>query len=255
MSLINVISFNVLCSGKKDHFWTKRKPLVKAVLRAHDPDIFCLQEAHYRWMNAVCADFPDYGYAGVGRNNGKRLGEFAPIFYKKERFDLLRQETFWLSETPSTPSKGWDAACIRICTRAILRDKQSDETVAVMNTHLDHRGVVAVVKGMELIAARAAETDDLPTVLTGDFNAPPTAQTYAIALESGFLDTRTAAPDHDGTPTFHNFGDPNDKAFEQIIDYIFVKHCAAVRAFRVITDRPDGKMPSDHDPVFAQIEF
>ena len=121
---MKVMSFNVLCSGKGQNWWGKRKPLVRDVIRKYDPDTFGLQEAHYRWMNYLCKELKDtYDYVGVGRDNGKRMGEFSPVFYKKDKYEVIETGNFWLSETPEKPGKGWDAACVRICSYAVLKDK------------------------------------------------------------------------------------------------------------------------------------
>ena len=247
---MNVMSFNVLCRD-----WAPRVPLVTEVIRAYSPDVFGLQEAHADWMDAVCAAFPDYDYVGVGRNDGKREGEFSPVFYRKDRFTPLDSGSFWLSETPDVPGKGWDAACIRICSWAKLEDKTNGKRFAAMDTHLDHRGVVAAEQGTALILERAAKFGTLPVLLMGDFNARPDSAPYRRATDAGFLDARALSPIRDERFTFHNFGDPNDKAFETVIDYIFVKNCKSVDAFRVIIDRVDGQLPSDHYPVFARVNI
>ena len=247
---MNVLSFNVLCRD-----WAPRVPLVTDVIRAEAPDVFGLQEAHADWMDAVCAAFSDYDYVGIGRNDGKRDGEFSAVFYQKDRFTLLDSGHFWLSETPDVPGKGWDAACIRICSWAKLEDKTNGKRFAVMNTHLDHRGAVAAEQGMALILERAAQFGDLPVLLTGDFNSFPESAPCRRAMDAGFADARAVAPVRDDLYTFHNFGDPNDNAFQKIIDYIFVKNCKSVESFRVVTDRPDGFLPSDHYPVFAAVNI
>ena len=245
---MKLMSFNVLCRD-----WAPRVPLVSSVIRTYAPDVFGLQEAHADWMDAVCAAFPDYAYVGIGRNDGKREGEFSPVFYRKDRFSLLDSGHFWLSETPDVPGKGWDAACIRICSWALLEDKTTGERFAAMNTHLDHRGPVAAENGMALIVERAAQFGDLPVLLMGDFNSFPDSAPYRRAMDAGFSDAREITPIRDGMYTFHNFDDPDDNAFQKIIDYIFVKNCKSVESFRVLTDRTDGKLPSDHYPVFATV--
>ncbi len=247
---MNVLSFNILCRD-----WQPRVPPVTATIRDTAPDLFGLQEAHAGWMDAICAAFPDYAYVGIGRDDGKREGEFAPVFYKKDRFALLDSGHFWLSETPDRPGKGWDAACIRICSWALLEDKTTGERFAAMDTHLDHRGPVAAEQGMALILDRAAQFGDLPVLLMGDFNSFPDSAPYRRAMAAGFSDARDIAPVRDEMFTFHNYDDPDDNAFRKIIDYIFIKNCKSVDSFRVLTDRQDGQLPSDHYPVFAAVQL
>ena len=120
---MKVLSYNVLCYGCENHSWFDRKNDVVAIVRERKPDIFGLQEAHWDWMQVFINCFPEYNYVGVGRDDGKKEGEFSPVFYRKDKFDLLDSGHFWISETPDKPSFGWDARCIRIASYAKLLDK------------------------------------------------------------------------------------------------------------------------------------
>ena len=80
---MRIMSFNVLCYGNEKHFWTKRIPLVVRTIRNCDPDTFGVQEAHYGWMKALAAAFPDYAYVGVGRDNGKKRVNILRFFTEK----------------------------------------------------------------------------------------------------------------------------------------------------------------------------
>ena len=90
-------------------------------------------------------------YIGVGRDDGKTKGEYAPIFYRKDRFKLLRSGNFWLSENTIKPNKGWDAAYIRICTWGEFKDKTDKFKFWFFNLHMDHIGVVARRESAKLI--------------------------------------------------------------------------------------------------------
>lgn len=246
---MRVMSFNVLCGGAGQKFWTKRKTLVRDVIRKYSPDTFGLQEAHYRWMNYLCAELPEYDYVGVGRDNGKRLGEFSPVFYKKDKYEVVETGNFWLSETPEKPGKGWDAACVRICSYAVLQDKATGEKVAHFNTHLDHVGPIAQSEGAKLIAERADVFRGIPTVVTGDFNVTPDSGAYKSITAAGFKDARVLATESDDCGTYHNFG-----KCSEMIDFIFVKNGFRATSFRTVTDLIDGRFPSDHYPVLAELE-
>lgn len=250
-----VMSFNVLCGGRNELSWQNRIPLVVRTIRKADPDTFGVQEAHIGWMRALKSAFPDYGYAGVGRDNGKKRGEYAAVFYKKEKFELLDAGTFWLNETPDKPKKGWDAACIRICSYAKLRDKRTDHIFVHMNTHLDHVGSIAMQNGAELIAERAvAFGKDIPVILTGDMNVLPDAAPCQAFRNAGFDDTRDTAASSDTAYTFHDY-QPENPIAHSVIDYIFVKGEISVRKQRVIRKKIDGLFPSDHFPVVAELEL
>ncbi len=253
---MRVMSFNILCGGQKENWWKKRTGRVVEIIKKYAPDTFGLQEAHYRWMNVVCKALPEYDYVGVGRDNGKRLGEFSPVFYLKDKFEVVDKGNFWLSETPEVPGKGWDAACIRICSYAVLREKQTGKTFAHFNTHLDHVGPTAQIEGARIIADRGLKYPDMPTVVTGDFNVVPDSQPYKTIIASGFKDTRDIAKISDDFHTFHNFDRLHQgKLSRDIIDYVFVRNIDEVVSFKTVTDKVEGMFPSDHYPVIAEFDI
>lgn len=245
-----VMSFNVLCGGPGKKEITKRMPLVRDVIKKYLPDTFGLQEAHSQWMDYLCASLPEYNFVGVGREDGKNLGEYSPVFYKRDSFDKIGEGNFWLSETPEKPGRGWDAACVRICSYALLRDKKSDSEFLHFNTHLDHVGPVAQREGAKLIAERTAKYGDMPSIITGDFNVTPESEAYKTVISSGFSDARLVSENTDSTATFHDFGKCGG-----IIDFIFINKFIKAEKFTTVTDTFDGVYPSDHYPVISQIIF
>ncbi|GIT35524.1 MAG: hypothetical protein Ct9H300mP4_18430 [Gammaproteobacteria bacterium] len=115
---------------------------------------------------------------GVGRDDGKKKGEFCAIYFDTTRYVLSKNSTFWLSETPDTISVGWDAALERICTYGLFKDRiTKKEFLGFFKTHFDHIGVVAREKSSELILKRIDKINrqSLPVVLMGDFNSTPKA--------------------------------------------------------------------------------
>ena len=248
------MSFNLLCGGEGRRAWPCRAEMALDTIRKEAPDSVGVQEAHYDWIRTLCAGLPDYDYVGVGREDGKTEGEFSAVFYKKEKFELLDSGSFWLSETPDVPGKGWDAVCVRICSWAKLRCRKCGKTFVHFNTHLDHRGPVAMQKGAELVAKKAEEIcPDLPAVFTGDFNVTPDSAPYAAVLAGGFADARALAPVTDNGVTFHGDVFVNPGFAGDIIDYCFVKNVRAVETYRVIREAYPGDLyPSDHFPVVVE---
>lgn len=187
---MKVMTFNVLCHGCEGHDWFDRQDDVIATVRNYMPDIFGLQEAHLDWMKAFWNNMPEYDYVGVGREDGKEEGEFSPVFYKKDKFDFIEGNTFWISETPAVPSKSWDTACIRVCSYAKLRDKATGKEFIAMNTHLDHVSVEARKNGVRLINEFAKDID-CPVVITGDFNIPEKTDCYPDMIGTAFSETQS----------------------------------------------------------------
>lgn len=181
--------------------------------------LLCLQEAlHHQIIDIVTSlnaailsehhsglsGLPLWDYVGGGREDGKNIGEISPVLFRRDIFELVRSDHTWLSETPDRPSKGWDADCIRALTGAVLRHRGTSREVAVFNTHLDHKGVVARKKSITVIldtikricrSDLATGTAQLPFVLTGDFNSTPEREAYRACLNSGLaLDAYDATP-------------------------------------------------------------
>ena len=251
---IKAMSFNILCAGDGENEWQKRVTRVVRMIKDEAPDLFGVQEAHHDWMEALTKALPKYDWSGVGRDNGKKKGEYAALFYKKEKYDKLDEGHFWLSEHPDKPGKGWDADCIRICSWVKLQEKETEKQFVFMNTHLDHIGTNAMQYGAELVAKRVQEiAGDLPVILTGDFNVTPDSAPCKAIKDGGFSDTRDAAAATDKGRTYHGFS--SGKEGISTIDYIFVKGDVKVKSFSVNRNMSDGHFPSDHFPVVALLEF
>ena len=252
---IKIMSFNVLCYGPDGMFWTDRKGMVADILRENKPDSFGLQESHYDWMQAVSEALPEYACVGVGRDDGAQGGEFSPVFYLKDKYDVLDSGTFWLSETPDTPSYGWDAVCRRVCSWAKLRNKENGTEYVHINTHLDHIGPNARTNGLQMILDHAAKFD-VPVVCTGDFNFREGCELYKQMTSGCLKDAKYAAEDTMSNVTFNAFYPVvNKPEAPGIIDFINFSKDVNVKKYKVITDRPDGKFPSDHNPVLATAEI
>ena len=137
-----IIQYNIRMNTPSDgeNAWPLRKEKVAGLLKFHEADIFNVQEALPEQMDDLTALFPDFDHVGVGRDDGIRAGEHMGIFYKKDRFEKIKDGMFWLSETPDKPGFGWDAVCNRTVTWIKLKDKITKKTFYVFDTHFDHRG-------------------------------------------------------------------------------------------------------------------
>lgn len=178
---LNIMTFNIRLDAESDSLnnWKYRKDVAAQVIKNYNVDIVGAQEVCPNQMQDLKDRLPDYIAVGVGRDdgtNGPHSGESSPLFYKKDRFKEHGSGTFWLSETPQIPSKGWDAAYPRVATWAVLEDMTSGKKIFVVNTHLDHIGQEARIKGVTLMLEKAMEVaEGYPVILTGDFNSEPTS--------------------------------------------------------------------------------
>lgn len=251
---LNVASFNIRYDNPGDgvNAWPNRREWVRELLDYHDLEIVGLQEALARQLEYLAQG--RFASVGVGRDDGKKAGEFAPILYDQRRFERLRDETFWLSETPEKPSKGWDASLPRICTWAQFRDRVSGRVFFVFNTHFDHWGTVAREKSAELLLKQTeAIAGPAPFFLTGDFNLnPDTAPVRSLSAALRNARDLSEAKPYGPTGTFNGFDfqDPPDGP----IDYIFVNRPVRVLKYAVLPDNWDHRYPSDHLPVAIRAE-
>lgn len=256
---IKVMTYNIRLDLKSDEInaWSQRKDFFTAQLQFYSPDIFGIQEALPNQVSDISAALPGYTHVGVGRD-GNNTGEASSIFFKKKRFVIKDSGTFWLSETPDTVSKGWDAAYKRVCTYAQLLDKKTKKQFWVFNTHLDNEGELARTKGLELILSRmqSMNTMHFPIILTGDFNTEPSAPRIQL-LKTKMTDTREASVQKPFGPsgTFNGF--KHNEPVTMLIDYIFISKETnwIVNKYAILSDSKDLRYPSDHLPVFVELNI
>ena len=253
---ITVISYNIRYNNPEDgrNIWENRRGTVAALLNEQNMDFVGLQEVVYPQLKDLVQALETYDYIGVGREDGKTKGEYAPIFYKKDKYKLLKSNTFWLSETPDSISKGWDASLERICTYGLFQNQMTQEKIWVFNTHFDHKGIEARIKSVDLIIERIKmlNSDNLPVVITGDFNLTPEAAPIK-KMQSHYLDVQKNLPENDPYyATANNFN--TEKKGGNRIDYVFVKGLKVHSAKHLYQKTPIGGWASDHHPVFVKLQ-
>lgn len=258
---MNVASFNIRMDTSQDgdNQWSNRKDLAANVIKFYNVDIFGAQEVLHHQLTDMLERLPGYDYVGVGREDGKTKGEYSPIFYQKDRFNVQKSGNFWLAEDMNAiGKKGWDAACERVATWAIFQDKESGKKFFFLNTHLDHMGKVARHEGASLVLEQVKKlSEGLPVIVTGDFNAAPEDDPIRVLTSTNdarhLTHARTIAPLKYGPEwTFHNYGRiPNEK--REWIDYIFVKGNINVLRHGVLTETLNHLYPSDHCPILSTL--
>lgn len=235
--------------------WGKRLPIIGQLVRFHGFDIFGAQELLSHQIDGLAGQVPEFAWIGVGRDDGQKKGEFSPIYYRKDRFTLLRNGTFWLAEKTDTPAKGWDAALPRICTWAEFQDKKNKKKFFVFNTHFDHKGEQARLESARLILKKIDElAGSAPAILTGDFNFDQDHQGYGILAASPLKDSYGISPIRlANTSTFNNFDIRT--AGDRRIDHIFFSKQFDAKKYGILTDSYQGKLPSDHYPVVTVLSW
>ena len=253
-STLKVMSYNIRLGSANDgtNSWALRYPATAEMIEDQMPDIFGVQEALAPQIRFIEDNFVDYKSVGVGREDGKNDGEHMSIFWNKKTVSLLKWGTFWLSETPEKPSMGWDAACKRTATWALMKCKKTGKKFYYVNTHLDHKGAEAQKNGLKLIVDRIDDInpEGYPMILTGDFNITPDNPNL-VELDSKMQSVRKVAEKTDNHDTFNGWGKGKG-----VIDYIYASGFSAYPEYQTVTKKyADRKFVSDHYPICAVLVF
>lgn len=254
---LNIATYNIRYDSPNDkgNMWQDRSPHLINLIKFHQMDIIGTQEGLHHQLEEMKEGL-EFPYIGVGRDQGDEAGEFSAIFYDPSKLEVLEENTFWLSETPDTPSKGWDAQLNRVCTYGKFKHKQKG-VFYVFNIHYDHQGQKAREESSKLVIKKINEinTDNLPIILMGDFNVTKDNPAYKSILASTLHDSM----DESVTPSIGPKGTFNafqwDLLPENIIDHIFVSDHFKIHRHGILTDNYGKKYPSDHFPVMVEVSW
>ncbi len=269
---LHILTFNIRYANPEDGInrWENRIPIVDSYFSKEMPDIIGMQEVLHSQLIDLQEMLPNYSFIGTGRDDGKEGGEYSPLFFRTDKFNLLEHSQFWLTETPNVPgSRSWDAAITRIVAWAKLEHKPSGKVFFCFNTHFDHRGVEARKKSTDLMSEKIQKIAiNYPVIAMGDFNIIKNDTNLGSALYYNLIgifkenhslvnsEYISKAPVTTSGATTNGFrqnwtiGEPGDAK-----DYIFVNDHFNVELYRV--DRVmEGKVfISDHWPVVSIISF
>ncbi|WP_135666027.1 endonuclease/exonuclease/phosphatase family protein [Halorhabdus rudnickae] len=261
---LRAMTYNVRYDTPEDgaHAWAHRRDAVASTIRFHRPDVVGLQEPLDHQLAFLADRLESFEWVGSSRVDGDREGEYTPIGYRRDRFDSVASGTFWLSETPDEPgSLGWDARHPRIVTWVRLRDRSTGTQHLQANTHFSHEGARARQESAQLVLDRLeALADGEPIVLTGDFNAVAGDPVFDVLVGARKRDSplhsapkRSSDPAHGPSTSRTDF---EALVHDRKIDHIFVTGDVSVGQHGVCCDcYDDGRYPSDHLPVLAELDL
>lgn len=235
----------------------KRAKLFAQQINDHMPDVLGVQEINSDWVKKMEEFLPQYDYYGVkrGGDENEKKSEMNGIFYLKEKYELIESDTFWISDTPDVESKYQDAGCYRICSYVILKNKVTGKIFAHFNTHFDNTSEAAQELGGKLVSKRAkdvtASYDDIPVVITGDFNQYSDAPGCVALEENGFLNVGKTVENGDNMVTYNGW---TDETVGRPIDYIYVNDGFAVKNYQVVTEIGAKTNVSDHYMIEAVLK-
>ena len=279
MTNIGVLSYNVRYANRGDHHdvWHDRRDAVARLVRFHRPDIAAFQEPVPEQRRDLQERLPSYEFVGRGRNPGGD-GEGCPIAVRADRWEIVDDGTFWLSETPEEPSTDWNAAHPRIATWARVGAVGDPAELLVVNTHLDHVSAHARRESARLLRTRLPKlargsaddsAESIPVVLVGDFNCTPGSDPHRVLLndepetdtDAPAADARLSLRDASAVAELRHGPETSLTDFARLIDgrridHAFVSPAFEVDAFATLTDRDDrGRYPSDHLPILARLDL
>jgi endonuclease/exonuclease/phosphatase family metal-dependent hydrolase len=260
---IKVMTLNVRYDNPRDSInaWPNRASQVCNFIISQKPDILGMQEVLWHQYEVLDSALQDYISTGVGRDDGAREGELNPVFFRKDRFDLVRTITFWLSATPEIPgSKGWGASLPRIVTWMELVEKTNHVHFFFFNTHFAHDSDSARIMSSKILLEEVSKIAvGFPFIITGDFNMLPTSTGYSILtgpaesvplLRDSYIisERKPSGPAY----TFNGFSNEPGRGR---IDYIFVKNGMKVLDHTTVIKKEKGIFLSDHWPVIATVSI
>lgn len=245
------VTFNIRydCGRDGRNNFKFRKPLILRKIRQEEPDIICFQEVLPHVALWLKQSLREYYIIGCPRSETLE-DEQVCIAFRSDRYNLMKMDTFWLSDTPYLPGSRYpeQSICPRTCTEAVFQELSSCQVFRVINTHFDHMGSEARLSSARQIVQRIQDETffpDVPVIFTGDLNAEPDSPEIQLLAENMTLLTR------DSGITYHGFGCPTPVQ----IDYIFTKGPVRCKCPEKWMDEKNGLYLSDHYPVCAEISF
>ncbi|EMI18131.1 endonuclease/exonuclease/phosphatase family protein [Rhodopirellula maiorica SM1] len=241
-----------------DHWDQRVDAVAETIKRA---DIIGLQEATRKQIDDLADRLPEFHWYGVGRSDGRDGGEFSPVFWRRDQFDVIRKGTFWLGPDPQAVGENaWGANLPRICSWVEIKSKNEATHLLLMNTHFDHQSATARENSANLLRTKASELrGQLPVVMMGDLNATPESKPLQNLLAKNgegvtFFDASKLSDSEPTGPsgTFNGFKAVREK-FK--IDFILLSDPkTAVASHQTLDPKTKaGRFASDHLPILINV--
>lgn len=236
--------------------WSERlTPLIK-LLEKYDFDVFGAQEPFMPQIEDMMGHIGGrYDWIGscITGNDKTRNRHFNPIFYKKERLELLDWDTIWF--TDEAGESGYGAYSARLLTWALFRDKATDKQFYLFNSHFDHLGPEAKLAAAHILVQSVREiAKGMPAFCTGDFNCDEYSKPYKTIIASQFLNdtfTAVAEPVNGIYPSGSGYKEPKPKNSTHIDHIFFTPNAVRISNWELIIEGYNGMWGSDHLPIFV----
>ncbi|NOU96498.1 endonuclease [Paenibacillus sp. LMG 31456] len=255
---MRLMTYNLrFLNDKDEQTWKSRLPLIVEMIQQLRPDVFGTQEGVLKQHNDLSAALPEYDKIG-GRSKKDNFDEVTTIYYNKTRVSPLENGQFWLSDTPNVEgSRTWGNRVRRLATWVKFQDMKTKQPFYFLNTHLDHESEEARHKGAQLIAYKVQQFEQgVPVFVTADFNDDVGSETYKLFKNAGFLDSMITSKTRIGENlgTFNGFNKATGSGMAKRIDWILYQGDVSVEHLEINDFAKNGKYPSDHFPVIADVK-
>lgn len=220
---------------------------IAEIVKEYKPDLLGFQEfqkSHYEmFYKKELSEYDMIYYESDGTTYNSQ-----PIFYLKDKFEVLESGRKWLSDTPDDRfTKYEESAYIRSFTYAVMKDKETGLEFVMVNTHIDYTAA-AISKQISKLLELTEKFGHLPMFYTGDFNMTSSNNGYSLMNNAGYLPTYLTAKDAKITPTM--------VGGTSVIDFCFADISKIVcNSYKVISDHEYSKTASDHYPIFSDISI
>ncbi len=203
-----------------------------------------------RQVSDLEAWLPEYGFAGARPLYS--ISSSNPILYRKDRLELLETGVFYFSSEPEKhPETNWELFNARFARWARFRVRSGPmDELFVLNAHYSPVRGRNRRRATELILEYAPKyAAGAPIVIVGDLNAFP-GWPAVRRLREGLELTDS----HEGADrgTLHR---GRERFGWGRVDYVLVGSKLTVTDSWISDYRPGGEFPSDHSPVFADLQL
>ncbi len=257
-NFLKLISYNIRVGDDGNgNDIADRGPRLEKVVKDRDPDLIGFQEVNPTWLNNHLIPAFEGEYDHVIKWRSEDNKEATPIFWKRDKFELLDNGYFWLSETPDAESKGWGERHYRICNWVKLKIKATGKTFLYVNTHYGfsdacHVGSAALIANR--MKALGAWTK-YPVFFTADCNMHRYEAGYNAMLDAGFSDINLDLEDLEySTGGGYHLDGHTGLLKGSPIDFCFYSADMIIpKTYSIIDEKVDGGYVSDHKGLYIEM--
>lgn len=262
---LKIATYNIKAESASSLTWGKRLDAIGKIFAQYNFDIVGSQEPFLVQIKAILEKIGDeYAYTGTcTTDDGKGL--YDPIFYRKDRLQLIKSGVFWLSESPDISAPGFGSSEPRTCCWGKFKDQKTGKEFYCFNTHFEHTSAIGEAaalivrtKSSELVLKKIKEiANGFPVVLMGDFNCNEDSEPYKMIIDNTILKDalRTVeVPINSLYPSLNSYNPVSQLETNGLhIDHLFFTYeNSKAYTWKLLTDSYEGQYGSDHFPLLME---